>query len=315
MNVISIRVGNVKVGDRTRKDLGSLDDLAESMQTIGLLHPIILNSKNELIAGLRRLKAAEQLEWSHINAIVSPTLDELVKALQAEDDENTCRKAFTSREAVAMGRKIEAAVKPAADAAKEASKAKPGEKVGNGRAQRGDKLSPRTNPGKTRKAAAAAAGMSEGSYSKAKEVDESGEEDIAEEMDATGNVSAAHKKLKERQAENAEDPLAATARLYVSEINLFVRRLDELIRNAKELEGHSLARAVHWHSIIDQLKAARGAADIGRPKFKCPYCKATGRKDNRECRACHGQGWVHKTTYKSGCAAVGVPDESGEADE
>lgn len=303
------------VGDRTRKDIGILDDLADSMQAVGLLHPIILNSRHELIVGLRRLKAAEQLGWEYIGASVDPSLDELVKALRAEDDENSCRKPFTPREAVAMGKKVEAAMRPAAEAAQEASRPSKGQKIGTNKG--GGKLSPPSKTGKLRKVAAAAAGMSEGTYRKAKEVVDAGEEDIAAEMDETGNVSAAHEKLKGRQAgpKPQADPLAEQARAYTAEIDSFVRRLDELLRDVKDLQGRSLGRSVHWHSVIDHLQAARQSASAGRPEYKCPHCKATGVAGGRKCDGCGAQGWIHKAAYRSGRAAVGLPGDSGADDE
>ena len=59
-------VCEIKVGPRFRKDAGDLSSLKQSIQEVGLLHPIIVDSENNLIAGLRRLKAVEMLGWKTV---------------------------------------------------------------------------------------------------------------------------------------------------------------------------------------------------------------------------------------------------------
>ncbi len=49
-----VSVKDIKVKNRVRKDLGNLEDLKDSLRRYGLLNPITLNSKYELIAGERR---------------------------------------------------------------------------------------------------------------------------------------------------------------------------------------------------------------------------------------------------------------------
>ena len=56
----------IKVGSRFRRDLGDIDALAKSISTVGLLHPIVINENNELIAGVRRLEACKKLGWTDI---------------------------------------------------------------------------------------------------------------------------------------------------------------------------------------------------------------------------------------------------------
>jgi len=40
------KICDVKVGDRFRKDMGNLSSLKKSIQEIGLLHPIVVDSEN-----------------------------------------------------------------------------------------------------------------------------------------------------------------------------------------------------------------------------------------------------------------------------
>ena len=52
-----------------RRDIGDLKPLRESMQRVGLLHPILIDTENNLIAGFRRLEIARQLNWEFIDAL------------------------------------------------------------------------------------------------------------------------------------------------------------------------------------------------------------------------------------------------------
>ncbi|MBP5251896.1 MAG: ParB N-terminal domain-containing protein [Treponema sp.] len=93
-----VKISDIKVKRRVRKDLGNLDALKDSLRTYGLFNPITLDSKNVLIAGERRLEAAKAIGWETINAIViNKTLDK-VSQLEMEMEENNQRKEFTDEE-------------------------------------------------------------------------------------------------------------------------------------------------------------------------------------------------------------------------
>ena len=79
---------------RTRIDQSELTDLANSMEASGLLQPIVVRPRDtgfELIAGERRLRAAQQLGWARIPAIVQDVDDRtlltlaLIENLQRDD--------------------------------------------------------------------------------------------------------------------------------------------------------------------------------------------------------------------------------------
>ncbi|MBA4192198.1 MAG: hypothetical protein C0467_29855, partial [Planctomycetaceae bacterium] len=55
-----VPISSITIGDRFRKDLGDLSELAESIDAIGLLHPIGITHSRELVYGLRRLRATER---------------------------------------------------------------------------------------------------------------------------------------------------------------------------------------------------------------------------------------------------------------
>jgi ParB family transcriptional regulator, chromosome partitioning protein len=91
---VQVPINRIKVKRRVRKDPGDLDALAESMSTHGLLHPIVIGRRNELIAGGRRLAAAKRLGWKTINAVVVDVQDKAGK-LELELEENIQRSALS----------------------------------------------------------------------------------------------------------------------------------------------------------------------------------------------------------------------------
>ncbi len=92
-----VSIKDIKVKNRVRKDLGDLQDLMDSLRRYGLLNPITLNSKYQLIAGERRLEAAKAIGWTSINANIIDNLTPLSQ-LEMELEENNQRKEFTDEE-------------------------------------------------------------------------------------------------------------------------------------------------------------------------------------------------------------------------
>lgn len=101
-----VNINDIKIKKRVRHDLGDLEALKESLRTYGLLNPITINNKNELIAGERRLQAAKQLGWTNINAVVQNNLSD-VEELEMELEENNQRKDFTNEELLEGYKRLE----------------------------------------------------------------------------------------------------------------------------------------------------------------------------------------------------------------
>lgn len=94
---MKIKIKDIKVKNRVRSELGDLTSLQESIMKVGLLHPIIINNKYELISGLRRLYACRNIGWTEIEAqIVNPNSE--LEKLEIEAHENLVRKDFTQAE-------------------------------------------------------------------------------------------------------------------------------------------------------------------------------------------------------------------------
>lgn len=105
IDVEMVPLKKVKIEGRSRQELGNIEELAATMKDKGLLQPIVLNQFYKLLAGERRFRAAEFLEWTEIPAVVhhtSGTLD----ALEIELIENSARKDFTWQERAKLERSI-----------------------------------------------------------------------------------------------------------------------------------------------------------------------------------------------------------------
>ena len=80
---------------RTDFDVGAIDELAASIEAVGLLQPIVVRAQGDryaLVAGERRLRAVKQLGWDEVAAVIRDETDEatnlteaLVENLQRED--------------------------------------------------------------------------------------------------------------------------------------------------------------------------------------------------------------------------------------
>lgn len=83
----TLPTNEILVINRQRLDYGDLSDLATSMQSYGLIQPIIVNHDKRLIAGGRRLAAAQHLGWQSIDVVYRETLsDEELHILELEEN-------------------------------------------------------------------------------------------------------------------------------------------------------------------------------------------------------------------------------------
>jgi ParB family chromosome partitioning protein len=65
--MMTMLISDIRVGEhRHRGDLGDIEALAESIRDIGLLHPVVFDQRNNLLAGRRRLEAARLLGWTSV---------------------------------------------------------------------------------------------------------------------------------------------------------------------------------------------------------------------------------------------------------
>ena len=103
---MQIKINDIQIKKRIRKDIGNINELAESMKLHGLMNPIVINKENELIAGYRRLASAKKLGWNKIEVTVVDAPGKINK-LEMEIEENLYRKDFTTDEIVDAYSKLE----------------------------------------------------------------------------------------------------------------------------------------------------------------------------------------------------------------
>ena len=102
-----LKIEDIKVKKRVRRDLGDLTALKDSMHRYGLMNPITLNSNYELVAGERRLEAAKSLGWERINANILDSNVDNIRQLEMELEENNQRKEFTDEELMEGYKRLE----------------------------------------------------------------------------------------------------------------------------------------------------------------------------------------------------------------
>jgi hypothetical protein len=167
-----IRIADIVVGSRHRRDMGDLTTLADSIRREGLLQPIGVTARLELVFGERRIRAVRDILQK--KTILARIVD-VTSILAGEYHENEVRKDFTPSERVAIARAIEG-------------------QIGNRRGQRTDRervqFFAQVGPGqKTRDAAAERAGFgNHETYRQAARVVESGTPRLIQAMDG-GRVS------------------------------------------------------------------------------------------------------------------------------
>jgi ParB family chromosome partitioning protein len=180
-----------------RTDLGDIRALADSIESIGLLHPVVVTPDLRLVAGRRRLAAMRALGWTEGPVRIVDNLTEAADILRAEADENTCRKDYTPTEAESLATAREALLRPLAKERQEG----------------GAKLA-QPQP-KTRATAASGTGYSSESIRKVREVKRAAEAPetpepvravavaALAEMDSTGRVDGAYRRTKDAEAVQA----------------------------------------------------------------------------------------------------------------
>jgi N6-adenosine-specific RNA methylase IME4/ParB-like chromosome segregation protein Spo0J len=313
-----VEVASIRIGERHRKDLGDVDGLAASIRDVGLLHPVVVTPDRRLIAGRRRLEAVSRLGWAEVPARVV----DLEDIVLGEDAENRHRKDLTPTEAVAIAQALEDREREKARQRQEASRAKPGAKVGADHGpslEGGGKFPPPSanrEAGKTRNKVAATVGMSGKTYEKARAVVRAAAEqpdlfgDLPEQMDETGKVDAAYRELRERTTppsdgmaqedtgegaaaappEPSADPLpsAAPVRELLRDLGRAKKAVRALWRGDYRAHMDGKVLCLHLGKVIAGLERAL-------PHASCPNCDDAA---GRECPVCHGSRWVPRHVWE-----------------
>ena len=271
-----IAISEIRVAERHRGDLGDLEGLEESLRELGQLQPIVVTSDLRLIAGGRRLAAAQSLGWVEIEAKIAHDLTGAAALLRAERDENTCRKALTLTEEHSLYEGLLGLQGPPP----------PTELTAGGPEQHGSTTVNAVRSGPSVRAKQSVAQIVTGSAGRHKTFEKIGEaKRIAEdpersdglrqkahealaEMDRTGNASGPHTRLM--LAARAEETYSGSDTSSWSEDERSL--LDEL-RNGHIVvvslrERH--ANFVRWAQAEGRLVAVDRRTEWGNP-FEMPY--------------------------------------------
>lgn len=211
---MELAISEITLRDRHRKDLGDIDGLAESIKSLGLLHPVVVLPDKTLVVGERRLEAYRKLGRDVIPVNIVESLSDAMRFIEAERDENICRKDFTPEEAVTLAEALLEIEKPKAQkrksdgnkaGGKKGGKSRPAENSSTG-ISRKPKIRDESNHAKN--IAARSVGMDRRTLEKATEVVNAAKSEpekyghLVEKMNATGKVGGVHRQLKvARQAE------------------------------------------------------------------------------------------------------------------
>src|SRR3990172_8009799 len=96
--MMKVKIDDIHVKERLRAQPGDLSVLKESIKQVGLIQPLIINEKNELLCGHRRLLACKELNWDEVEAVVLEVNEDRVKQLELEYHENIARQNLSSHE-------------------------------------------------------------------------------------------------------------------------------------------------------------------------------------------------------------------------
>lgn len=305
----SVKISDIKIGERFRKKPGDIPALAESIKAIGLLHPVVVDSDLNLMAGLRRLRAAEFLGWTEINVnFADPNL-----LLQIEHDENELRENFTVSERVAIADAIEQ------EMVKQKTHAD---------------LPPSHRCGKRMDEAAKKAGLgNKQTYHDARKVVAEAEPEIVEAMDdgtlsisdaaraashspedqraaldevESGNARTASEAMERRKArgDRTGKPWPESILPAIEEsiaLNKLRQELSSIINRSRILSQGHMKTHIEWEPIIANLEKSKKDMVDGFPAYICPYCSGKGQR----CKPCKGSGWVTHKIYIKSPAVVG----------
>jgi ParB-like chromosome segregation protein Spo0J len=199
-------ISEIKIGNRCRRDLGDIDELARSIAEVGLLHPAVVRPDGSLIAGWRRVAACKKLGWKTVPVHVV-NLEQIVRG---EFAENAFRKRFLPTENYAIWQALEPIERVAAQERQKATR------FGDG----AGKL-PAPGKGRTRDRIAKFAGVSGRTLDKIAEVMKAAEADpqyepLLKMMDHAQCVDGAFRQLQAMRAaakagDNTCSPSSETA--------------------------------------------------------------------------------------------------------
>jgi len=242
-----VAISDISIGHRYRApeapDDKDFRQLVDSINDIGLLQPVVLSLDYTLVAGLRRIRAAETLGFDMIEATFATDANDLASKLRAELDENTCRKPFKPTEAAALRKAIRAAMPPP----NKGGRPKADKQTGGNLPPVSEQPKPKRQR-KSRDVAADGTGYSGRTLDKVDEVSEIADdpmqpdavrevaEQALEQIDDSGNVDASYQAVKAKEAEvnSPEPPAPASEPTLKDLVNGIVRDINSTTADVRK---------------------------------------------------------------------------------
>ncbi len=109
---MKVAIDDIVIRDRIRMDEGDIEELARSIDQIGLIQPIVISEEYELLSGYRRLHACKTLGWETIEVKIVTVGENPLKKIDWEFHENIGRKELSEEEKRSYIRKRESLIKP-----------------------------------------------------------------------------------------------------------------------------------------------------------------------------------------------------------
>jgi ParB-like nuclease domain len=204
-----VRIADIKIGHRHRKDLGDIPALARNIfEEVGaLLHPVVITPDGRLVAGARRIAAFRYLGRD----MIPVTVIDIKKVALGEYAENVFHKAFTPSEMADIADTIEPLERAEAEKRQCVGKGADGS-GGRGKRKNLGGTSPKVSGraldkvakivGKDRKTIQKARAVRDAAkadptrFGKLQEDDPTRFGKLQEDMDRTGRVNGVHRRLK-----------------------------------------------------------------------------------------------------------------------
>ena len=104
-----LNIDQIIVGDRVRKDFGNLDELCNSITSVGLIQPIVITRDLQLIAGERRLRALKKIGVTvlpHGKLFIFNDEQDRLKLQAMEIEENVKRKELSWQETILAKKRL-----------------------------------------------------------------------------------------------------------------------------------------------------------------------------------------------------------------
>lgn len=238
-----LALGDIIIGGRGRGDLGDLRELAESIRTVGLLHPVVVTAEHELVAGVRRIEAVRLLGWQRVPVTVVD-LDNAAEVLRAELEENTCRKSLSAYEADVIRQQREEILRPKARDRQAHGQTAPGKSKTDASAKLAEAKSVR----ETRKATAVDTGYSGSTLDKVRTIRDAAERGVVKR--GKGEVPAPEpvREIAKQAVDNVKQTGAAIDR----EFQRVTQAVDTYVQTDPDVQ-----QAKRMKAFDDAIKATR----------------------------------------------------------